>query len=123
MITFAKAQIASLIASAIDYWCTVIAVEIFGVWYVWASSMGTAVGGLTNFSLGRSWVFKTKEKEACAQIIKYAIVWGGYLLLTTSGVYLLTHYTRLNYIFSKVFVSLIMAISYNYPLQKRFVFK
>lgn len=123
MKTFAKAQIASLIASTIDYWCTVIAVEIFGVWYVWASSMGTAVGGLTNFSLGRSWVFKTKEKGACAQIIKYAIVWAGYLLLTTSGVYLLTHYTHLNYIFSKVFVSLIMAISYNYPLQKSFVFK
>lgn len=123
MITFAKAQIASLISSIIDYWCTVMAVELIGIWYVWASAIGTVIGGLTNFSLGRNWVFKRKKKQAHAQMLKYGIVWLGYLVLTTSGVYLLTHYTHLNYIFSKVFVSLFMAVSYNYPLQKKFVFK
>ena len=123
IITFAKAQIASLIASIIDYWCTVISVEIIGIWYVWASAIGTVIGGITNFSLGRNWVFRSRDKRRQSQMIKYIIVWTGYLILTTSGVFLLTHYTRLNYVISKVMVSLVMAISYNYPLQKKFVFR
>lgn len=123
IITFAKAQIASLIASIIDYWCTVISVEIIGIWYVWASAIGTVIGGITNFSLGRNWVFRSRDKRRQSQLIKYLIVWTGYLILTTSGVFLLTHYTRLNYVISKAMVSLVMAISYNYPLQKKFVFR
>jgi putative flippase GtrA len=123
IVTFAKAQIASLIASIIDYWCTIIAVELVGIWYVWASAIGTVIGGITNFSLGRSWVFKRREKARHAQMIRYIIVWIGYLILTTSGVFLLTRYTHLNYVISKATVSLVMAVSYNYPLQKKFVFR
>ena len=88
IVTFAKAQIASLIASIIDYWCTIIAVELVGIWYVWASAIGTVVGGITNFSLGRNWVFKRREKARNAQMVRYIIVWTGYLILTTSGVFL-----------------------------------
>ena len=123
VVTFAKAQIASLLASIIDYWCTVIGVELIGIWYVWASAIGTMIGGITNFSLGRNWVFRRREKARRSQMLKYLIVWTGYLLLTTSGVFLLTHYTRLNYVISKVMVSLVMAVSYNYPLQKKYVFR
>jgi putative flippase GtrA len=123
IITFAKAQIASLIASIIDYWCTVIAVELVGIWYVWASAIGTLIGGITNFSLGRNWVFRSREKRRQSQMIRYILVWTGYLVLTTTGVFLLTHYTQLNYVISKAMVSLVMAISYNYPLQKKFVFR
>ncbi len=123
MITFAKAQLASLIASIVDYWCTIIAVELFGIWYVWASAIGTMIGGITNFSLGRNWVFRNKDKTRHVQLFRYAMVWTGYLALTTFGVFLLTHYTHINYIVSKAMVSLLMAISYNYPLQKKFVFR
>jgi putative flippase GtrA len=123
MITFAKAQLASLIASIVDYWCTIIAVELFGVWYVWASAIGTMIGGITNFSLGRNWVFRNKEKARQVQLFRYTMVWTGYLILTTFGVFLLTHYAHVNYIISKATVSLLMAISYNYPLQKKFVFR
>jgi putative flippase GtrA len=123
MITFAKAQLASLIASIVEYWCTIIAVEIFGIWYVWASAIGTMIGGVTNFSLGRNWVFRNKEKTRQVQLLRYTMVWTGYLVLTTFGVFLLTHYAHVNYIISKATVSLLMAISYNYPLQKKFVFR
>lgn len=123
MITFAKAQLASLIASIVDYWCTIICVEFIGVWYVWASAIGTVAGGITNFSLGRNWVFKSREKTRGTQLFRYFVVWCGYLVLTTFGVFLLTHFVHVNYIVSKLLVSLVMAVSYNYPLQKRFVFK
>jgi putative flippase GtrA len=123
MVTFAKAQVASFTASVVDYWCTIIAVELVGIWYVWASAVGTVVGGFTNFYLGRNWVFKRREKDRQKQMMKYLIVWTGYFILTTFGVFLLTHFSNLNYIISKALVSLVMAVSYNYPLQKRYVFR
>ena len=122
MITFIKAQVASFVASTVDYCCTIMGVELFGVWYVWASGIGTVAGGFTNFSLSRRWVFNSREDAAQAQLIRYGMVWSGYLLLTTLGVYLCTHYLQVNYILSKLAVTTFMAIFYNYPLQKRFVF-
>ena len=122
MKTFARAQIASLVASLVDFWVTIILKEWMGFWYVSASAMGTIAGGITNFSMGRKWVFKSFSRQAEIQLLRYILVWTGYLLLTTSGVYLLTHYTPMTYLISKLIVSLFMAISYNYPLQKKFVF-
>ena len=123
MYTFAKAQIASFIASLVDYVITILCVELFGFWYVVGSSTGTIMGGMTNFSLGRHWVFRGCERERRIQLQRYFIVWMGYLLLVTSGVYLLTHLGGFNYIVSKITVTLFLAIAYNYPLQKRFVFR
>jgi putative flippase GtrA len=123
MLTFAKAQIASFIASMADYFITIICVELFGFWYVVASSTGTIIGGITNFSLGRRWVFKHGEAERKIQLLRYFLVWTGYLLLATLGVYLLTHFGGINYIISKITVSLFLAVAYNYPLQKGFVFR
>jgi putative flippase GtrA len=122
MLTFLKAQIASFVASMVDYLCTIFCVEFLHFWVVWASGIGTVAGGLTNFSIGRRWVFSAREEKAVKQMFRYALVWMGYLMLTTFFVYLLTHYTTINYIAGKVMVSLMMAFFYNYPLQKRFVF-
>lgn len=123
MITFAKAQFASLVASVCDYLFTVICVELLGFWYLAGSSMGTIAGGLTNFSIGRRWVFKKQGTERDIQLIRYFLVWTGYLLLATFGVYLLTHFGKFPYIVSKLSVTLFLAVAYNYPLQKRFVFR
>ena len=123
MYTFAKAQIASFVASMVDYLVTIFCVELFGFWYVVDSSTGTIVGGVTNFSLGRHWVFRGGEAERRIQLFRYFLVWVGYLSLATFCVYLLTHLGGFNYIISKITVTLFLAIAYNYPLQKRFVFR
>jgi putative flippase GtrA len=123
MYTFLKAQLSSFLSSLADYCCMVLAVEFFGWWYVLGSSLGTITGGLVNFSLGRSWVFDPGNKAAAIQLFRYILVWIGYFLLVTSGVYLFTHFFHVNYLISKVSVTLMLGISYNYPLQKVFVFK
>lgn len=123
MLTFAKAQIASFLASMVDYFITIFCVEVLGFWYVVSSGLGTIIGGITNFSLGRRWVFRGGEKERRIQAFRYFLVWVGYLLLATFGVYLLTHLGGFNYIVSKITVTLFLAIAYNYPLQKKFVFR
>jgi putative flippase GtrA len=123
MIKFAKAQLASSIASLVDYFITVFLVEAVGFWYLAGSTTGTIIGGITNFSIGRQWVFKGGIKERHIQLFRYAMVWTGYLVLTTFGIYLLTHFGHFNYLISKVIVSLFLAVAYNFPLQKRFVFR
>lgn len=123
MIKFAKAQIASFVASFVDYGLTIFCVELFGFWYLAGSTTGTITGGLVNFSLGRHWVFRGGEHERHVQLFRYLLVWTGYLFLTTAGVYLLTHWGGFNYLISKASVSLFLAVAYNYPLQKRFVFR
>lgn len=123
MATFVKAQAASLAATIIDFSTTVILVEWFHCWYLTASITGTISGGIANFMLGRKWVFVATAKTIPVQAFKYLLVWVGNLLLVSAGVYLLTHYGGVSYVVSKVIVSVIVGISYNYLLQKKFVFK
>jgi putative flippase GtrA len=122
MSTFVKAQASSIIATLFDFLTTIVCKEFFYFWYVIASLLGTIVGGTTNFALGRNWVFNRKEKKMPRQIVKYLIIWNGNLLLSTLGVFIVTHYLGLSYIISKIIVSVIVGISYNYLLQKKFVF-
>jgi len=122
MAPFVKAQASSFIATTFDFLTTIVCKEFFYLWYVNASLIGTIVGGITNFVLGRRWVFKRSEKAIPLQVIKYLAVWGGNLLLTTLGVFVVTHYIGLSYIISKALISVIVGVSYNYILQKKFVF-
>jgi putative flippase GtrA len=123
MATFVRAQASSFIASLFDFLTTIVCKEFLYLWYVKASLIGTIVGGVTNFALGRVWVFKKrKEKTIPLQAVKYLMVWGGNVALNTGGVFLVTHYVGLDYKISKVFVSFSVGVTYNYFLQKRFVF-
>jgi putative flippase GtrA len=122
MATFVKAQVASLSASIIDFLTTLVCTQVFHAWYLLGSVIGTTAGGIVNFLMGRNWVFGTKERNINLQIIKYILVWGGNLLLTTGGVFLVTHYLHVNYILSKIIVSLTVGTTYNFLMQKKFVF-
>ena len=121
--TFAKAQVASLVASLIDFSTSIFLARVLGWWYLLASVTGTVVGGIVNFTINRHWVFEAREKRVTAQAIKYILVWVGNLLLNAAGVYLITHYMRVNFVISKIIVSLIVGFFYNYLLQKKLVFK
>ena len=123
MFTFLKAQASSLISSAVDFLITVMLKELFGVWYLAAAVIGIICGGITNFLLGRIWVFSSEDKAVGPQAFKYSVVWGGNFLLNVGGVYLFTDIFGIKYWISKVTVSLIVGIGYNYVLQKFFVFK
>jgi putative flippase GtrA len=122
MITFLKANMASLVASLSDFLMTVLLVQLCGADVVPAAVTGTITGGIVNFLIGRHWVFRAGDERAVRQLWKYALVWTGNLLLNTGGVYLLASYAGVHYVVSKVVTSLLVAFLYNYPLQKNFVF-
>lgn len=122
MVTFFKAQTASLTASVIDFLITILCVQAFGIWYVSASILGTLTGGIVNFSMGRTWVFNSRSSAIKSQVSKYIIVWISYLLFITLGIYLFTHFADVNYILSKIIMTSVFGIPYNFLLQKKFVF-
>ena len=122
MSTFFKVQTASLTASIIDFSLTIICVQILGIWYIMGTILGTVSGAVVNFLLGRNWVFNSKVSSIKSQVLKYAIVWTGYLLLVTVGIFLLTHFAGVNYLLSKIITTGIIGIPYNYFLQKKFIF-
>ena len=123
MFVFLKAQASSLISTGADFFITFLVKEMLGTWFVLASVTGTICGGIINFLLGRNWVFSSKERKAGEQLFKYMIVWLGSFLLNASGIYFFTEIIKLEGWISKVMVSLIVGIGYNYVLQKFFVFK
>lgn len=123
MITFLKANISSSIASFFDYLITIFLVSVFRVDVVLASTTGTICGGITNFLIGRNWVFESKNRKVHQQALRYGIVWIGNLILNTGGVYIFTHLFKVHYVVSKALVSLVVGFCYNYTMQKKYVFK
>jgi len=122
MATFVKAQVASLSASIIDFLTTLVCTQVFHIWYVAGSVIGTTAGGLVNFIMGRNWVFESTARSVKGQLFKYILVWTGNLLLTTAGVFMVTHYLHVNPVLSKIIVSCSVGTTYNYLMQKKFVF-
>lgn len=122
MATFVKAQASSFISTAVDYLITFVCDHFFHLKFIYSNLTGTISGGITNFLLGRIWVFHARQKKAPGQALKYLLVWIGNLLLNNGGVFLFVHYLKVDNYISKTIVSLIVGFSYNYFMQKKFVF-
>ena len=114
---------AAFIGTAVDYAIFFILKDLFGIWYVYANIVGATFGAITNFLLGRYWAFDSKTDKITHQAFRYALVSTGSLLLNTAGLYLLTEYTALSSTISKVIAGILVAVTYNYLMQKYFVFR
>jgi putative flippase GtrA len=123
MITFTKAQLASILATGIDFLVSILLFRIAGAPYMLASALGTITGGICHFLISRNWVFQSREKKWTIQVFRYLMVWVGNLLLNLSVLFLLTRYLHMNFLLAKIVVAIGIAVFYNYVLQKRFVFK
>jgi len=124
MLTLLRLQFTSIIATFTDFLITVVFTEIIGLYYVLSTMSGAVSGGIVNFLLNRKYVFKISGSDKLAnQILRYILIWLGSIGLNTVGVFLVTEYLNVTYIFSKILVSFIVGISFNQFLQKQFVFK
>ena len=120
---FLRAQAAAATGTAVDFLVTIACVEGLHSWYLLATALGNTAGGLVNFYLGRHYVFQAPHQRAPAQGGRYFLVWLGSMLLNAGGVYLFTQRLHVNYLASKVLVSLVVGIGFNYFSQLYFVFK
>lgn len=126
-ITLFKAQVSSLIATGVDWFLTFSLTQWFGTWYVASTIVGATTGGVTNFILNRNWTFQSADCRKTmilrGQIIRYALVWLGSIALNTFGTVFLTEVVMFNYMVSKIITAITVAISFNYFMQKNYVFR
>ncbi|MEN9722392.1 MAG: hypothetical protein RJB38_378, partial [Pseudomonadota bacterium] len=120
--SFRRSQFSALVATALDFGTLWSLVEVAKLWYLAAVVFGALVGAVTNFLLNRHWSFEVEDAHWNSQARKYALVSLGSLALNAAGVFLLTDVVGLKYLGSKVVTSLVVALFFNFPLHRKFVF-
>lgn len=123
IISFVRAQITAMLATTVDFSIMIGLKELLNMWYLFAVIIGTLMGGMVGFSLGRNWAFISKETKPIYQAKKYFVVMVGSFMLNVGGVFLLVESMNLQYIVAKVVVAVIVGIGWNFMLQRYYVFK
>ncbi len=123
MITFLRSQISSLISTLFDFLITLLFVELVGTWIGLAGVLGNAGGAICNFFLGRFWTFGAIGDRVIEQGIRYVIVWLGYVFISFSLLVMATGLFHIDYKIAKISIAVFLGVTYNYLLQKVFVFK
>lgn len=116
-------QSSAVLSTVADFMVTLFMKEILGLSYLLSTATGTTSGGILNFILCRNWVFKASQFPAPRQVFRYTFTWCISILLNISGVYLLTSIAGFNYILSKLIVSSFIGLTFNFSMQRRFVFR
>jgi len=120
---FLRSQIAAFGSTSLDYITVIGLTELCGLWYIYSNIIGAGLGAISNFIIGRQWRFKAQDGAIGNQALRYALVSGGSVYLNTLGLYLLTEKAAINYILAKVVIGILVAVCFNYVLQKYFVFR
>lgn len=122
MQTFFKVQLTSLTASGVDFLTTFTCVSLIHIWYMSASVIGAACGGVVSFGLSKAWVFARNNQPIGLQFGRFVLVWLGNAGLNAAGLFAVTQFMGVQYLIAKTGVSILVGVSYNYILQKDFVF-
>jgi len=123
VILLARHQIGSLVATVLDFSTMVALVAGLHLAPALGAVSGAAVGGSVNFVLGRRWIFRTQNEPPRAQALRYVSVSFVSLLLNGAGEHLLATVWHVQFVLARVVVALLVALLWNYPVQRHYVFK
>lgn len=137
MVTFLKAQLSAQFASLVDFAVTVVLAKCFLLFYLYATLIGSVVGGMVNCVINYRWVFQGSSCKKSFIMMKYLFVWIVSIALNTWGTYFLTEWLTkmpwLNrllstyvddlFILCKVIVAVLVALFWNYQMQRLFVYR
>jgi putative flippase GtrA len=116
-------QIASIATTAIDFLTMTLAVELLGLSPVAGTVAGATVGAMTNFQLGRRWIYEARAHDtAASQGVRYAFVSAASCGLNALGEYLLFNKLGLYYLLARAIVAVTVSLGWNFPMQRYFVF-
>lgn len=140
--TFLRSSVSSQIASWTD-------MGVCFVFYAWvflplgtdpmrsflATAIGLVVGGVVNCCINYKFTFRAEHCPVKAVAIKYLLIWGGSFILNLVGTTALNHLLQQIhwlgaigikpdgiFAFSRLSVSLIVSLAWNFILQKNFVY-
>ncbi|MCF6171111.1 MAG: GtrA family protein [Bacteroidales bacterium] len=120
--SFFRYNVVAILATIVDFLIFVFLTEVFELWYVAATFISAVSGGIAAFILNRNWAFMSREGHLSQQAKKYFLVWGSSILLNTAGLYLLVENTNIDAIISKIIVSVIVGLGFNFLMNRFFVF-
>jgi len=115
-------QLSALVATGLDYCVMIASVSLFGLSPVVGTVIGALCGALTNFTLGRRWVFDARKGDLRGQATRYAMVSAVSLCCNAGGEWLLLR-VGLQYILARLVTSLVVGIGWNFPMHRHFVFR
>lgn len=121
--TFGKAQLTAQVATLADFSLSLLLASAVGMHYLTASFIGALTGGIVNCCMNYRWVFHASDVKKKNVAVKYMLVWCGSIALNTLGTYLLTELSGQYFIYAKAVVAVLVAIFWNYQLQRSFVYK
>jgi putative flippase GtrA len=120
--TLGRHQIGSLVATAVDFGTMIAFVELLGISAVRATALGAALGGIANFSLGRTWIFRHQSGRLGGQAARYALVSAAGAGWNALGETVVHDRAHIQYIVARALVSIVVSLLWNYPMQREFVF-
>ena len=64
---FVKAQLSSYVASLVDFLVTILLVKLSGLFYLYATFLGSVAGGMVNCVINYGWVFHADDCKKSAR--------------------------------------------------------
>lgn len=128
-----------------DYGFMLLLTEVFGIFYPVSIVCSGIFGAVINFTINRYWSFEARGEQKRKQIPRFILMVIGSIALKSAGTYGLTELVQfplsfaetlniwgiqffketghLDYKVSRILVDIVVAIGFNYMLQRFWVFK
>lgn len=121
--SFFRSQLASLVASAADILSLFLLTEFGGIHYLVSTALATAIGAVVGFLIGRYWAFQRTDKAFAWQATKYGLASFVILCCNVAGMYLLTDLCGVQYMVSKLIVSVLVGFFVSFPMFRYWVYR
>jgi putative flippase GtrA len=123
---FIRSQVSAFLGAVTDYSAMIIFTEVVHIHYTISIVIGGSAGAVVNFLINRYWAFKSDNSYASPagkQLLRFACVAAGSILLKTFGTWVITENSTLNYKISRLIVDAFVAYGFNFVLMKYWVFR
>lgn len=117
-----RAQVSAGMATLCDLATTVALASGVGIAAPIAGAAGSVVGGGINFTLNRRWAYEAASDGWRRQVVRYALVWCGHVVLSYGLLRFGVDVMNWHYLPVKLAVMGLLALGWNHMLHRRYVF-
>ncbi len=121
--TFTKAQTSAIFATVCDYAMRLLIDKGLGCNYLLATALGGVTGAIVNCIVNYNFAFRGNKARKRDVAMRYFLMWVGSIALNTLGTGFFKEIVGLKAYFAMLLTSFLVAICWNYGLQRSFVFR